>query len=227
MPAIPGPCSPILRSFDSYICGMPILMRTVLAFGALTSDQASEVIRSKLSSCFPLLMALTVLLNVQLVPPKCGRFKAVTDLRIAVGVEAIKTAKPRQACAFLIVSQFLMQQMVWSTSWPSLTAVTAIHGRNHLVYGSTRTWQEVSAAMDDHQAPGSPAKPGLTDDELAIHPTVFAADALRDLVVVVSGGAGSGVRSRGCLHGSARMSPLLVATKANSTHLSAIWPAAT
>src|SRR6202140_2556659 len=44
--------------------------------------------------------------------------------------------------------------------------------------------------MDDHQAPGSPAKPGLTDDELAIHPTVFAADALTDLVVVVSGGAG-------------------------------------
>jgi citronellol/citronellal dehydrogenase len=44
--------------------------------------------------------------------------------------------------------------------------------------------------MDDHQAPPSPAKPGLTDDELAIHPTVFAADALNDLVVVVSGGAG-------------------------------------
>jgi citronellol/citronellal dehydrogenase len=32
--------------------------------------------------------------------------------------------------------------------------------------------------------------PSLTDDELAIHPTVFAADALKDLVVVVSGGAG-------------------------------------
>jgi len=44
--------------------------------------------------------------------------------------------------------------------------------------------------MDDHQAPPSPAKPGLTDDELAIHPTVFAADALTDLVMVVSGGAG-------------------------------------
>src|ERR1700694_3873994 len=44
--------------------------------------------------------------------------------------------------------------------------------------------------MDDHQAPGSPAKAGLTDDELAIHPTVFAADALKDQVVVVSGGAG-------------------------------------
>jgi citronellol/citronellal dehydrogenase len=33
-------------------------------------------------------------------------------------------------------------------------------------------------------------KPGLTDAELAIHPTVFAADALKDQVVVVSGGAG-------------------------------------
>ena len=39
--------------------------------------------------------------------------------------------------------------------------------------------------MDDRQA-----KPGLTDAELAVHPTVFAADALEDSVVVVSGGAG-------------------------------------
>src|SRR3979490_29884 len=39
--------------------------------------------------------------------------------------------------------------------------------------------------MDDHQA-----KPALTDDELASHPTMFAADALKDFVVVVSGGAG-------------------------------------
>jgi len=44
--------------------------------------------------------------------------------------------------------------------------------------------------MDDHQARRSPAKPGLTDDQLTIHPTVFAADALKDRVVVVSGGAG-------------------------------------
>ena len=34
------------------------------------------------------------------------------------------------------------------------------------------------------------ANPGLTDAELAGHPTVFAADALKDLVVVVPGGAG-------------------------------------
>src|SRR5436189_3865210 len=36
----------------------------------------------------------------------------------------------------------------------------------------------------------SPAKLGLSDEELAAHPTMFAADALKDQVVVVSGGAG-------------------------------------
>src|SRR5438046_4286904 len=41
--------------------------------------------------------------------------------------------------------------------------------------------------MTDHP---SPAKPGLTDAELAVHPTVFAPDALKDQVVLVSGGAG-------------------------------------
>lgn len=41
--------------------------------------------------------------------------------------------------------------------------------------------------MTDHP---SPAKLGLTDAELAVHPTVFAADALKGQVVVVSGGAG-------------------------------------
>src|SRR3981189_425444 len=39
----------------------------------------------------------------------------------------------------------------------------------------------------DHQAQ---AKPGLTDAELATHPTVFAADALKGMVVVVSGRGG-------------------------------------
>jgi citronellol/citronellal dehydrogenase len=41
--------------------------------------------------------------------------------------------------------------------------------------------------MTDHT---SSAKFGLTDAELAVHPTVFAADALKERVVVVSGGAG-------------------------------------
>ena len=40
--------------------------------------------------------------------------------------------------------------------------------------------------MDDQAS----EKAGLTDAELAVHPTVYAADALRDQVVVVSGGAG-------------------------------------
>lgn len=41
--------------------------------------------------------------------------------------------------------------------------------------------------MTDHP---SPSKLGLTDAELAVHPTVFAGDVLKDQVVVVSGGAG-------------------------------------
>ena len=36
----------------------------------------------------------------------------------------------------------------------------------------------------------SPAKLGLTDEELAVHPTMFAAGACKDQVVVVTGGAG-------------------------------------
>ena len=40
--------------------------------------------------------------------------------------------------------------------------------------------------MDDQ----ANAKPGLSDAELAVHPTVYATDALKDQVVVVSGGAG-------------------------------------
>src|SRR4030088_3520763 len=38
--------------------------------------------------------------------------------------------------------------------------------------------------MDDHQ------KQGFSDAEMATHPTVYAADALKGQVVVVSGGAG-------------------------------------
>jgi citronellol/citronellal dehydrogenase len=41
--------------------------------------------------------------------------------------------------------------------------------------------------MDDHQMT---EKLGLTDTELAVHPTVYAADALKDRLVLVSGGAG-------------------------------------
>jgi citronellol/citronellal dehydrogenase len=41
--------------------------------------------------------------------------------------------------------------------------------------------------MTDHPPP---AKSGLTNAELAVHPTVFAPDALNGQVVLVSGGAG-------------------------------------
>jgi citronellol/citronellal dehydrogenase len=41
--------------------------------------------------------------------------------------------------------------------------------------------------MNDHQ---TTEKLGLTDAELAVHPTVYAADLFRDKVVLVSGGAG-------------------------------------
>ncbi|MBR1190744.1 SDR family oxidoreductase [Bradyrhizobium sp. AUGA SZCCT0160] len=41
--------------------------------------------------------------------------------------------------------------------------------------------------MTDH---ATPEKLGMTDAELAVHPTVFAADALKNQVVLVSGGAG-------------------------------------
>ncbi|MDO9561920.1 MAG: SDR family NAD(P)-dependent oxidoreductase, partial [Bradyrhizobium sp.] len=40
--------------------------------------------------------------------------------------------------------------------------------------------------MDDQANTG----PGMTDAALAVHPTVYAADALRGQVVIVSGGAG-------------------------------------
>jgi len=41
--------------------------------------------------------------------------------------------------------------------------------------------------MNNHP---TPEKLGMTDAELAVHPTIFAADALKGQVVVVSGGAG-------------------------------------
>ena len=55
------------------------------------------------------------------------------------------------------------------------------------MYGRTRTRQGPPKSMNDDPPP---AKLGLTDAELAVHPTVFAADALKGQVVVVSGGAG-------------------------------------
>src|ERR1700756_5710990 len=44
--------------------------------------------------------------------------------------------------------------------------------------------------MADSQAKERPDILGLTDDELAVHRTVFASDVLEDMIVVLSGGAG-------------------------------------
>src|ERR1700756_3766829 len=44
--------------------------------------------------------------------------------------------------------------------------------------------------MADSQAKERPDILGLTDDELAVHRTAFASDVLKDMVVLVSGGAG-------------------------------------
>jgi len=44
--------------------------------------------------------------------------------------------------------------------------------------------------MADNQTPGRPDRLGLTDDELTVHRTAFASDVLKNMVVVLSGGAG-------------------------------------
>src|SRR3984893_18576357 len=44
--------------------------------------------------------------------------------------------------------------------------------------------------MADHEALERAVRLGLTDDELAVHRTAFASDALRDMIVVLSGGTG-------------------------------------
>ena len=70
--------------------------------------------------------------------------------------------------------------------------------------------------MDDQ----ANAKPGLTDAELAVHPTVYAADALRDRVVVVAGGAGGIGRAIAWL--SARLGAHVVAVGRNQAKLDAL-----
>src|SRR6202048_1365193 len=44
--------------------------------------------------------------------------------------------------------------------------------------------------MADKQTPEGTDRLGLTDDELAAHRTAFASDALKDMIVMLSGGAG-------------------------------------
>src|ERR1700730_7695492 len=70
------------------------------------------------------------------------------------------------------------------TSTPVGLCTTVPHGYCKIV---AERGKRPEPLMGDHQAH---AKLGLTDAELATHPTVFAADALKGQVVVVSGGAG-------------------------------------
>jgi citronellol/citronellal dehydrogenase len=71
--------------------------------------------------------------------------------------------------------------------------------------------------MNDYQAP---AKPGLTDAELATLPTVYAADALKGRVVVVSGGAGGLGRAIAWLY--ARLGAHVVVVGRNQAKLDAL-----
>jgi citronellol/citronellal dehydrogenase len=65
-----------------------------------------------------------------------------------------------------------------------------------------------------------PAKAGLTDAQLAIHPTVYAADALKDQVVVISGGSGGIGRAIAWLF--ARLGAHVVVTGRNRAKLDAL-----
>ena len=65
-----------------------------------------------------------------------------------------------------------------------------------------------------------PAKTGLTDAQLAVHPTVYAADALKDQVVVVSGGSGGIGRAVAWLF--ARLGAHVVVTGRNRSKLDAL-----
>jgi len=65
-----------------------------------------------------------------------------------------------------------------------------------------------------------PAKTGLTDAQLAVHPTVYAADALKGQVVVVSGGSGGIGRAVAWLF--ARLGAHVVVTGRNRAKLDAL-----
>ena len=73
----------------------------------------------------------------------------------------------------------------------------------------------------------SPLKLGLTDAELAVHPTVFASDALKDQVVMVSGGAGGIGRAIAWLFARLGAHVAVVGRnrKASSMRWSPNWPA--
>ena len=74
--------------------------------------------------------------------------------------------------------------------------------------------------MADNQTPGGPDRLGLTDDELAVHRTAFASDVLKDMVVVLSGGAGGNGRATAWLF--ARLCAHVVLVGRNQERLDAL-----
>src|ERR1700738_748484 len=76
--------------------------------------------------------------------------------------------------------------------------------------------------MADNQILEWPDRLGLTDDELAVHRTVFAPDALKDMVVVLSGGAGGIGRAIAWLF--ARLGAHVVAIGRDKERLDALVP---
>jgi citronellol/citronellal dehydrogenase len=74
--------------------------------------------------------------------------------------------------------------------------------------------------MADNQTPGRPDRLGLTDDELAVHRTAFASDVLKNMVVVLSGGAGGIGRATAWLF--ARLGAHVVLVGRNQERLDAL-----
>src|SRR5437879_13907079 len=74
--------------------------------------------------------------------------------------------------------------------------------------------------MADSKTPERPDRLGLTDDELAVHRTAFASDVLKDMVVVLSGGAGGIGRATAWLF--ARLGAHIVLVGRNQERLDAL-----
>src|SRR6201997_5583077 len=74
--------------------------------------------------------------------------------------------------------------------------------------------------MADSKTPERPDRSGLTDDELAVRRTAFAPDALKDMVVVLSGGAGGIGRATAWLF--ARLGAHVVLVGRNQERLNAL-----
>ena len=74
--------------------------------------------------------------------------------------------------------------------------------------------------MADSKTPERPDRLGLTDDELAVHRTAFASDVLKEMVVVLSGGAGGIGRATAWLF--ARLGAHVVLVGRNQERLDAI-----